>query len=80
MMDYSFIVPVYNCLPYLQACVGSIREIGLSSWEVILVDDGSTDGSGILCDRLTDAHIRTVHQANQGVSASLHRGSFRILR
>lgn len=75
-MDFSFIIPVYNCKPYLSACVESILACQVPSTEVILVDDGSTDGSAVLCDALArkDSRIRVLHQANAGVSAARNVG------
>lgn len=75
-MEYSFIVPVYNCKFYLAGCVDSIRAVQASSYEILLVNDGSTDDSGTLCDELA-AHypeIRVVHQPNSGASAARNRG------
>ena len=76
MMKYSFIIPVYNCKAYLPACIGSIRAVGVTEYEIVLVDDGSTDGSGAVCDELAAKypHIRAVHQPNGGVSAARNRG------
>lgn len=76
MMDYSFIVPVYNCKDYLPACVASICAVGAESMEILLVDDGSNDGSGELCDRLAEQYpeVRAVHQTNGGVSSARNRG------
>jgi glycosyltransferase EpsH len=54
----SVIVPVYNTAPYLQACAQSILAQSLADLELILVDDGSTDGSGFLCDVLAAADRR----------------------
>lgn len=75
-MDLSIIIPVYNCKPWLTACVESIRRAGLPEYEIVLVDDGSTDGSGALCDRLALEHpeIRVFHQENGGVSSARNRG------
>jgi glycosyltransferase involved in cell wall biosynthesis len=76
MMNISFIVPVYNCKPYLARCVADIRSVGLREHEIILVDDGSTDGSGDICDELAAQfpRIRVIHQANAGASAARNRG------
>lgn len=76
MMDYSFIIPVYNCKEYLPACVESIRAVGAESFEILLVDDGSTDGSGEVCDVLAAQYpeIRVIHQPNSGASAARNRG------
>lgn len=72
----SVIVPVYNAGYYLEPCVRSLRNQSYDSLEIILVDDGSTDGSGKLCDSLaeTDRRIRVIHQANQGQGAARNAG------
>ena len=76
MMSYSFIIPVYNCKDYLPACVESIRAAGLTDYEILLVDDGSTDGSGAVCDALAEKfpQVRVIHQENGGVSSARNRG------
>lgn len=75
-MKISFIIPVYNCKAFLPDCVSSIRSAGISDYEILLVDDGSTDGSGFLCDELAAKFqgIRVVHQPNAGVSAARNQG------
>lgn len=72
----SVIVPVYNVAPYLTDCVKSVQQQTVSHWELILVEDGSTDASGSLCDRLaeTDERIRVIHKSNAGVSAARNDG------
>lgn len=72
----SVIVPVYNARRYLDACVQSLRAQTEQNIEILLVDDGSTDGSGELCDRLAagDGRIVVCHQANGGVSAARNKG------
>ena len=72
----SVIVPVYNVEDYLAQCIGSIRRQTYANLEIILVDDGSTDGSGRLCDGFAqkDARVRAVHQQNSGVSAARNAG------
>ena len=64
----SIIVPVYNALPYLDQCIRSILGQTFRNIEIILVDDGSTDGSGQLCDlfQQMDRRIRVLHQKNNG--------------
>ena len=68
----SVLVPVYNVAPYLEQCLDSILSQSYTALEVIVVDDGSTDGSGAICDAYAerDARIRLIHQANAGLSAA----------
>ena len=72
----SVIVPVYNVAPYLKRCIKSILNQSYAKLEVILVDDGSTDGSGKICDKLkeTDNRIMVIHQANKGLSGARNTG------
>ena len=72
----SFIVPVYKVAAYLPACVDSILAQQGASFEVILVDDGSPDESGQICDDYAekDARVRVIHQENAGVSAARNAG------
>lgn len=66
----SIIMPVYNTLAYLDASAGSVLAQSYPEWELLMVDDGSTDGSGPLCDALAqrDSRIRVFHTENRGVS------------
>lgn len=72
----SVIVPVYNVESYLEQCIDSILAQTYKNLEIILVDDGSTDRSGEICDRYAeqDSRIRVVHQANGGVSSARNSG------
>ena len=72
----SIVVPVYNVEKYLPACIDSLRGQTLKDIEIILVDDGSPDGSGAICDRAAaeDPRIRVIHKANGGVSAARNDG------
>ena len=65
----SVIVPVYNVYPYLRDCVQSVQAQSYQNWELLLVDDGSTDGSGELCDELAveDDRIRVFHKPERWV-------------
>lgn len=71
----SIIVPVYNVKPYLDKCVASILNQSFADFELILVDDGSTDGSGELCDvyKTQDSRIKIIHQRNQGQAVARNR-------
>lgn len=68
----SFIVPVYQVEDYLGDCIESILVQSYSDWEMILVDDGSRDKSGDICERYAeiDHRIKVVHQTNKGVSVA----------
>lgn len=75
-MRLSVIIPVYNARDYIIRCVSSIRPQLLQTDEIILVDDGSTDGSTSLCDELADEDsiIKVIHQSNQGASIARRNG------
>jgi glycosyltransferase involved in cell wall biosynthesis len=75
-MIVSVVIPVYNVLPYLERCLKSVLNQTYKDMEIILIDDGSTDGSGILCDKLAkqDARIRVIHQKNIGLSGARNKG------
>lgn len=64
----SIIVPVYNVKPYLNRCVDSIIKQTYKNIEILLIDDGSTDGSSELCDKLSDidSRIKVIHKKNGG--------------
>ncbi len=72
----SIIIPVYNAEEYLDRCLDSVFEQSFPSYEVILVDDGSTDSSPLICDRYsaTDPRFRTIHKENGGVSSARNAG------
>lgn len=72
----SIIVPVYNCVDLLPACLESIANQTFPNWECILVDDGSSDGSGALCDEISrrDPRFRVIHKPNGGVCSARNAG------
>ena len=72
----SIIVPVYNGEQYIRRCVDSILNQTFTDFELILVDDGSTDNSPIICDDYAnhDSRVRVIHKANGGVSSARNTG------
>lgn len=72
----SIIVPVYQVKEYISECVESLLAQTYTNLEILLVDDGSTDGSGEICDEYAakDSRVRVVHQGNQGPSAARNTG------
>lgn len=72
----SVIVPVYNIIPYLPRCVESLRKQTYRNLEILLIDDGSTDDTPALCDRLAeeDTRIRVFHKENGGPSSARNFG------
>ncbi len=76
MPKISIIVPVYKVEEYLCRCIGSILEQTFTDFELILVDDGSPDNSGRICDEYAgkDARIKVIHKPNGGVSSARNAG------
>ncbi len=75
-MQISVIIPVYNAGLYLDRCVNSVISQTFPDWELILVDDGSKDESGKICDEFAqkDDRIRVIHQENAGAGAARNNG------
>lgn len=76
MVEFSIVVPVYNVQDYIEECVESIIDQGENSIEIILVDDGSTDQSGKICDLLSENNtiIKAIHKENGGLSSARNVG------
>lgn len=76
MPAVSVIMPAYNVEPYLAASIESVRGQTFRDWEIVVVDDGSTDRTGSIADGYArrDSRIRVVHQANRGLSAARNAG------
>ena len=72
----SIIVPVYNVREYLAECLDSLLSQNYPKLEFVIIDDGSTDGSGVLCDEFAkkDSRVKVIHQENQGLSAARNQG------
>lgn len=72
----SIIVPVYNVQQYIEECVQSLIGQNFQSYEIILINDGSTDDSGLICDNFAAeySHIRVIHKQNGGTSSARNVG------
>ena len=76
MCKMSIIIPVYNAERYLLSCLDSLKAQKCDSFEVILIDDGSSDNSGVICDQAAeqDRRFRVIHQHNSGPSSARNAG------
>ena len=76
MGKITVIVPVYKVEPYLDRCVNSLLNQTFQNYEIILVDDGSPDSCGKMCDEYSrrDPRIYVIHQRNAGLSAARNAG------
>ena len=76
MMRLSVIVPVYNVEPYIRRCLDSLINQTYRNLEIILVDDGSTDRSGLICDEyaLMDKRVQVIHKVNGGLVSARQEG------
>lgn len=72
----SVIIPVYNVEPYLEKCIESVIKQTYKNLEILLIDDGSTDSGGVICDKYArgDCRIKVFHRENEGVSAARNFG------
>lgn len=73
---FSIIIPIYNVAPYLRECLDSVLSQTVENFEVLAVDDGSTDGSGKIIDEyaVKDHRITVLHKGNSGVSTARNAG------
>ena len=76
MPKISIIVPIYNVEKYLDKCIKSILNQSFEDFELILVNDGSTDSCGVICDKYKklDGRITVIHKANGGLSSARNAG------
>ncbi|MDR2579367.1 MAG: glycosyltransferase, partial [Fibromonadaceae bacterium] len=76
MDKISIIIPVYNVEPYIRKCLDSVINQTYTNLEILLINDGSTDNSGSICDEYAekDKRIKAFHQANKGLSSALNVG------
>lgn len=76
MNKIGIVVPIYNTERYLGQCITSILQQTYTNWELMLVDDGSTDNSGKICDKFAkkDERIHVIHQNNQGMLPARYNG------
>ena len=74
--EISVIVPVYNTVDYLPRCVNSILTQSYQNFELLLIDDGSSDGSSTLCDDIakSDSRVKVIHKTNGGLSSARNSG------
>lgn len=74
--DISIIIPVYKAEKYITRCLESVKNQTFTDWEAILVDDGSPDSSGNICDLYaeTDFRFKVIHKKNEGVSSARQTG------
>lgn len=72
----SLIIPVYNVEPYLRKCLDSLLAQDYDDWEALIIEDGSTDYSGAICDEYAarDSRLRVYHKTNEGVSSARNFG------
>lgn len=72
----SIVMPVYNCKKYLSDAIDSVLAQSFCEWELIIIDDGSTDGSGLICDLYCqkDSRVKVFHTENRGVSMARNYG------
>ena len=76
MATISIVIPVYNVEQYIKSCVNSILAQTYADWELILIDDGSSDSSGYICDSfaIIDERIKCIHKQNGGVTEARRSG------
>ena len=87
-LKISIIVPIYNIEKYIAKCIDSVISQTYKDWELILVDDGSTDNRGKICDdyALKDSRIKVIHKENGGLPSArkagleIAKGDFIFLR
>ena len=74
MKKVSILVPVFNSCHTIQRCVSSLLSQSYENLEIILINDGSSDGSAEVCDSIRDERVKVIHSENEGVSAARNRG------
>lgn len=76
MIKISIIIPIYNCASYLKQCIQSVQNQTMQDWEIICIDDGSTDDSINILNRLaeTDSRVQVYRQNNQGAGVARNKG------
>lgn len=72
--QFSIIIPAFNVADFLPACLDSVLTQAFTDYEIILIDDGSTDSTGQICDEHQNDHITVIHQQNAGLSAARNAG------
>lgn len=72
----SIVVPVYNVQKYLDRCMDSLLNQNIENYEIILVDDGATDNSGLICDKYSQEYfnVKVIHKKNEGLGLTRNVG------
>jgi glycosyltransferase involved in cell wall biosynthesis len=70
----SVIIPAYNAAPFMRETIQSLYSQTYINWEAIIINDGSKDNTASVCRMFTDKRVKTIHQANSGVSTARNNG------
>ena len=74
-ISFSIIIPLYNTAPYIERAINSVLNQSLQNFEIIVVNDGSSDGGEKIVTKIVDERLKLVSQKNAGVSAARNTGA-----